>query len=99
MSITNSKREKKIKEYGWSENSQSQFFQFAEQIIGEDFLLPKTSQKMLFSATLPESLIRFTKLAMRDPLFLRLDERGISYKHLNTYPQSISHKLPTLTFT
>ena len=37
MSITNSKREKKIKEYGWSENSQSQFFQFAEQIIGEDY--------------------------------------------------------------
>ena len=37
MSITNSKREKKIREYGWSENSQSQFFQFAEQIIGEDY--------------------------------------------------------------
>ena len=37
MSITNSKREKKIREYGWSENTQSQFFQFAEQIIGEDY--------------------------------------------------------------
>ena len=37
MSITNSKREKKIREYGWSENSQSQFFHFAEQIIGEDY--------------------------------------------------------------
>jgi len=39
--------------------------------------------------------LRFQKIEV----FLRPDERGISYKHLNTYPQSISHKLPTLTFT
>ena len=30
--------------------------------------------------------LRFQKIEV----FLRLDERGISYKHLNTYPQSIS---------
>ena len=37
MSITNKHRDVKLKELGWSQSTQSQFFQFAKQIIGENY--------------------------------------------------------------
>jgi ATP-dependent RNA helicase DDX54/DBP10 len=46
---------------------------FAEQLREIMHKLPPTKQTVLFSATLPKSLVEFAKAGLKDPSLVRLD--------------------------
>ncbi|CAB3364540.1 Hypothetical predicted protein [Cloeon dipterum] len=46
---------------------------FGEQLKDIIARLPSTRQTLLFSATLPKSLVEFTRIGLSDPLLIRLD--------------------------
>ena len=46
---------------------------FAEQLREIIKRLPETRQTLLFSATLPKSLVEFARAGLQDPVLIRLD--------------------------
>ena len=55
---------------------------FAEQLREIIKRFPDTRQTLLFSATLPKSLVEFARAGLQDPVLVRLDVENKISEHL-----------------